>query len=163
MKKNKNKFIIIIISVLVVLFLILSSFVTIFYQHEIFFFDDLDSFSELNEYVVDDLNEKNDKYLKDIEFDNSYLKKISYNKKEYYVYAYVFYDIEDAKQYFKNATGKTSNEKWNFSSSSNIIFASNYISFYENCVFRIEGKNYFEFQKMLNFIAEIAPLNNDVI
>lgn len=115
-------------------------------------FTDIDDFKKLEEYSVEDINLEDDKMPKGILPDVSFLKVISFNGHNYKVYAYEFSDSESAREYFNKCTGKTTDAKSNYSMTTNYLFASDYIAFHENFLYRIEGGNYKDFAETVNFI-----------
>lgn len=122
-------------------------------------FTNIDDFDNLDQYVTKVMSTNDDKHINDLVFETSYIKKISYMGDTYAVYAYVFYEAEDAISYFKNATGKTTNSEWNYSMTTNYLFGSDYIVQYNRCVYRVEGGYYPNFAKAINFINESFSIN----
>ena len=59
-----------------------------------------------------------DTYLKSMQYASFYAGKYVSEELDFEIYAYQFNDVNDAKEYFKNATGKTINTDSSFSSSS---------------------------------------------
>jgi len=118
------------------------------------FFSDIVKFNKLEGFVKHGIDPDTDKYLGDIDYVDSYTKSVVYNGDTYNVYAYTFKDIESAKRYFENCTGKDTKGNWNYSCSSNYLFSSRYIAFCDNCLYRVEGNGYRKFVKAINYINE---------
>lgn len=116
------------------------------------FFSNIDEFSHLEQCDSEEIIEEDD-YLRNSELLDSYTRRIEYKGKEYVVYAYVFVDVEDLREYFDKYTGKRTKSEWNFSSSSNYFFRSSFIAYHQNCLYRIEGGNYSDFVEAVNFIT----------
>lgn len=69
-----------------------------------------------------------DKKLKGVSYESFFAAKYSSDEMEFEIFAYVFFDSQSASDYFKNVTGKKSNNDKNFSSSIGI-------SKFRKCVF----------------------------
>lgn len=122
-------------------------------------FTNIDDFKKLDEYSVKDINLEDDKMLKDIHPAAFYLNEISFNGHNYKVYAYEFSDLEFAREYFYKCTGKKTDAKANYSMTTNYLFSSDYIAYYENFLYRIEGGNYKAFSETVNFINNSFPID----
>ena len=70
-----------------------------------------------------------------------------------------FSEPKDALTYFNNSTGKKSESIRNYSMSTNYLFSSDYIVQNGNCVYRIEGGNYKNFVKAVNYINESLKID----
>ncbi len=160
MWKNKKKIILICVVIIVLIALIAVGIMGIVTSQSlnIRFFTDINSFTKLNEFAVSELELTDDKYLENNKIVYSYTKEILYNGERYAVYAYVFQNESSAMEYFEKCTGKKADLKWNFSSSSNYISRSEYVAYYENCLYRIEGGGYRAFINAVNFINESFPI-----
>lgn len=117
-------------------------------------FTDISDFSAIEQYEVDEIKISDDKLPDNIQPKASYVTSIMYNGRQYSVFAYVFDDTEDASIYFKLCTGKKSDLNYNFSLSTNYLFSSKYIAYYDNCLYRIEGGSYKDFVDSVNFINQ---------
>ena len=85
---------------------------------------------------------KTDAYLDGLEVSESYCKKLLYKGKQVSLYAYVFAEESDAREYFQKFTGKnTKNAIYNFSWTSGLFSASNFIAYNGNCLYRLYSKN----------------------
>lgn len=73
-------------------------------EYNVNYFDKIEDFSKLDDYVISEI--QNDKYQKNIEAEESYLKKIKYDNKIYIVRAYIFEDTESSQTYFERYTKK---------------------------------------------------------
>lgn len=154
--KKQNRFLILLILILLGVFLV--SFIigsVIFHLNPISvrFFADIEKFEKLNDIVTKDIPLSEDKKLEDLKVISSYTKEIKYNGQKYKVYAYVFESAEMAASYFKKATGKKTKGKYNFTCSTNHYFGSEIIAFNENCLYLIEGGDYLNFSKVVNYIC----------
>ena len=74
--------------------------ITRFYDHRIF--SDLTELQKLEEYCISEIEEDN--IIESADF-NGYCHKICWNENEYDVYAYVFAETDDTKEYVKALTG----------------------------------------------------------
>ena len=62
-----------------------------------------------------------DRNLKSLEYDYFYAAKIESDEIDFEIFAYTFKNSDDAKQYFKNETGKTIQDSDSFSGASNMV------------------------------------------
>mgnify|MGYP000046454285 CR=1 FL=1 len=156
--KPQKRIIIVLILVIIIFMIIGIVGITISGTLNHRFFTDIDNFSRLDEYAVKNIELSDDKYLGELEVVSYYTKVILYNGKEYLVFAYVFPDVDSTITYFKKCTGVSSEINWNFHSSSNYFTYSEYIAYYECCLYRIEGGSYKEFVDAVNFINKLFPI-----
>ena len=161
MKHNKKLISIIAITLAVIIILIIIGTVVVVSAGSIEyrFFTDINSFKKLDEYSTNKIDLSNDNELKELEVVFYYAEEISYEGKNYSIMAYVFADNTSASTYFKKCTGKESVNNWNFSLKSNLFFHSEYIAFYDNCLYRVIGGNYKSFVEVVNFISESFPID----
>lgn len=120
-------------------------------------FTDISNFSAIEQYEVAEIKISDDKLPDNIQPKKSYVTSIMYKGRQYSIFAYVFDDTETANSYFKLCTGKKSNLNYNFSMSTNYLFSSQYIAYYDNCLYRIEGGSYKDFVDAVNFINQSFP------
>lgn len=159
--KSRGKVIIICTVVIVIVLSVIGIMgIMTFQSLNIRFFEDIESFSKLDEYVVRELELADDKYLGNLSVTSYYAKEISYNGEKYSVFAYVFSNNEASFEYFKKCTGKKTDLDWNYSSSSNFT-SSRYLAYYGNCLYRIEGGSIRAFVEAVNFINETFPIGYD--
>ncbi len=114
-------------------------------------FSDISSMDILNEYVTEEIKE--DKYLGDISPLESFTKKVKYNKKSVYVYAYVFEDASQCEQYVRNRKMSYYDEE-SYHLSGNIFFSTKYIVYSNNKVLFIDGPGQTAFYEFLNFVQQ---------
>ena len=77
-KKNKS-FCILVIVIILIVFVGVISLVFDKNEYNVNYFDKIEDFSKLDDYVISEI--QNDKYQKNIEAEESYLKKIKYDNK----------------------------------------------------------------------------------
>lgn len=117
-------------------------------------FEDISECEFLNEYKLENKTLK-DRYIKDIEYTDSFVCKCEYEGIRFDFYAYECEDAQGAAEYIARGTGKKvmPELETNFLSSSNLVFSSSLIAVYGNNVYRLEtgdGKDYVEIKKLLN-------------
>jgi len=117
-------------------------------------FASIEEFQKLDQYAKEEFSIEKDKVLSGIIPESYYIKSILFDGNLYTVYAYVFSESKDALTYFNNFTGKKSESARDYSMSTNYLFSSDYIVKNDNCVYRIEGGNYKNFVKAVNYINE---------
>ena len=122
-------------------------------------FASIEEFQKLDQYAKEEFSIEKDKVLSGIIPESYYIKSILYDGNLYTVYAYVFPESKDALTYFNNFTGKKSESARDYSMSTNYLFSSDYIVKNENCVYRIEGGNYKNFVKAVNYINETFEID----
>lgn len=122
-------------------------------------FASIEEFQKLDQYSKEEFSIEKDKVLSGIIPESYYIKSILYDGNLYTVYAYVFSESKDALTYFNNFTGKKSESARDYSMSTNYLFSSDYIVKNENCVYRIEGGNYKNFVKAVNYINETFEID----
>lgn len=152
MNQKRLKSILILFIVFVVAFFIyaLSTADDILAQEHLMF-SDISSMDILNEYVTEEIKE--DKYLGDISPLENFTKKVKYNKKSFYVYAYVFEDASQCEQYVRNRKMSYFDEE-SYHLSGNIFFSTNYIVYSKNKVLFIDGPGQTAFYEFLNFVQQ---------
>jgi len=93
-----------------------------------------------------------DKYLKDMKPINSYLGEIEFQGKDFTFFVYEFSSVIDAKQYFKNITGKNIDRDSGFSESGNYYFSNRTIVYKDNKAYYIRGGYYKDYIRLIKFI-----------
>lgn len=79
----------------------------------------------------------------------SFACEFQYEGVSYKIFSYVFADIDDAKVYFRNHTGKSAESlSENFSLSSNTYFSTEFISYKDCNAWYIAGGSLTQFNKM---------------
>ena len=164
LKKNKS-FCILVIVIILIVFVGVISLVFDKNEYNVNYFDKIEDFSKLDDYVISEI--QNDKYQKNIEVEESYLKKIKYDNKIYIVRAYIFEDTESSQTYFERYTKKKCDSKSNYYWYSN-PFKSYFIAYNENCLYCVEGgysrRAFIEFVSFLNSTFPIkADFDGSVI
>lgn len=122
-------------------------------------FASIEEFQKLDQYATEAFSIEKDKVLSGIIPESYYIKSILFDGDLYTVYAYVFSEPKDALTYFNNFTGKKSESARDYSMSTNYLFSSDYIVQNGNCVYRIEGGNYKDFVKAVNYINETFEID----
>jgi len=122
-------------------------------------FASIEEFQKLDQYAKEEFSIEKDKVLSGIIPESYYIKSILFDGNLYTVYAYVFSESKDALTYFNNFTGKKSESARDYSMSTNYLFSSDYIVKNDNCVYRIEGGNYKNFVKAVNYINETFEID----
>ena len=120
-------------------------------EHQHKMFNDIDSLSILSKYQADEIKE--DKYLSNLEPIDSFTYKIKWNKNIFYIYAYVFEDDLQCKQYISNRKiPYYGNEGYHLSG--NIFFSNEYIVYSNNKLLYIEGPGEDSLMEFLDFVGQ---------
>lgn len=90
--------------------------------YEFYIFSDISECEGITEHKHDDAEitiyeAPDDKYLKDLEYVKFFACDYSSSELEFEIFAYEFDSSEDAKEYFKNVTGKSNQPDKSFSTS----------------------------------------------
>lgn len=108
----------------------------------------------LRAYVVD-TPPAEDKNVAGLDVVERYCTEIKYGGEHYTIYAYVLADTDAAKTYFERETGKDSaSMDSNFTESSNLLFKTEYVAFFENRIIYIEGTRYTQFSQLRDYLFE---------
>ena len=118
-------------------------------------FEDIAVCSQLDEFKIE--GELKDKKLKKLEYEECYIAKCQYDGVKFKIYAYEFYNENDARQYFINVKGSTADGNKDYLSSSN-SFSSQLTARYNNNVYRIETGNANNHIKVIKLINSIFPI-----
>lgn len=101
-------------------------------------YDSIQELSKLDQCRIQEYTSADDRDTSGLEITGQYSGVFSYNGNSYEVFAYVFPNNETAQTYFERATGRHTRESWNYSCSGN-GFSTQYIVYYKNCTYRVEG------------------------
>lgn len=150
-QKRLKRIIILFIAFIVAFFVYALSTADDVLSQEHLMFSDISSLDILNEYVTEEIKE--DKYLGDLSPLESFTKKIRYNKKSFYVYAYVFEDASQCEEYVRNRKMSYYDEE-SYHSRGNILTQTSYIVYSNNKVLFIDGPGQKAFYEFLNFVQQ---------
>lgn len=153
MKKTNNKFAVLIVFIVFIIIFFVFSFSALSNdtdrQHKIF--SDIEALSILAPYETEKI--EGDKYLGDLVPIESFNYRIKWEKKDFYVYAYVFEDDLQCMQYIKNINiPYYDNESWHLSG--NVFFSSKYIVYSNNKVLYIDGPDEDTLMAFLDYIGQ---------
>lgn len=96
-----------------------------------------------------------DNGLADLKPTKSFACEFQYEGVSYKIFSYVFADIDDAKVYFRNHTGKSAESlSENFSLSSNTYFSTEFTSYKDCNAWHIVGGSLTQFNKMYESLLE---------
>ena len=118
-------------------------------------FEDISVCSAFDQYVVD--AKVSDKYIKYIEFVDSYVRKLNYEGREFTLYAYEFENADFSKQYWYNVKGQSIEQDIYYRSSTN-TFGSELTVVYNNSAYRIKAgstQEFIEVKKLINSVFTI--------
>lgn len=97
-----------------------------------------------------------DNGLGDLKPTKSFACEFQYEGVSYKIFSYVFADIDDAKVYFRNHTGKSAESlSENFSLSSNTYFSTEFTSYKDCNAWHIVGGSLTQFNKMYESLLEV--------
>ena len=151
------------VSIIVIILIILVGLVILVFDkndYSINYFEKIEEFSKLDNYAVDEI--QNDKHIKNIKIEESYLKKIKYDNKTYVVRAYIFEDTESSQTYFERYTKIESDSKSRYYWYSN-PFKSYLIAYNNNCLYCVEGGyNRNAFVEFVNYLNSSFPIKADI-
>lgn len=116
-------------------------------------YDSLQELCKLDEYCVEKYSLKNDPDVADIKVNDWYSGSFAYDGCTYKVFAYEFPDSGAAQTYFETVTGKHTQETWNYSCSGNSFFYTQFIVYYENRAYRVEGTSQKNCVDFINWLS----------
>lgn len=149
-------------SYLKTVFIIFVTFIVLFFvfsfyslskpsEHQHKMFSDIESLNILSPYATKEIEE--DEYLGTLSPTDSFTYKIKWDKKVFYVYAYVFENDSQCMQYIKNRKiPYYDNESYHLSG--NIFFTSKYIVYSNNKLLYIDGPDEDSLMDFLDFIGQ---------
>ena len=114
-------------------------------------FADLYEFNKIESYVVEEIDSTTDKRLNALDYVDSYCRKISYDGKEYRLYAYVFETEQDAANYCDLQI--LSSKHYNYKYGGNVLFDNTCKVYSNNCAYVIEGGNHIDFVQFYSFLT----------
>ena len=113
-------------------------------------FATMEELSHIDSYAVKDIDCKNDKWLKEKQYEEKYTKQILYNGNTFDLYAYKFKDPLDAQRYCINSTKNSDLYKaYSFSYNETCLWA-----YYHEYAYSVRGDNYNSFAEFYNFLVK---------
>lgn len=123
-------------------------------------FTDISEFNVLDAYAVDS-SAKEDRYLGNLQPEESYVKTVNYCGESFDVYAYVFETDDDAFAYYEQVSGvKTSIQDscYYFLGIRNMRDIK-YIFYYKNYAYLITGSDYVKTAEFINWLTADFPID----
>lgn len=158
MKKQINtnkrlKTIILISMIFIISYFIVAIFSTNEHaRHQYRMFSDIESMDILLPYIVENIEE--DKYLQDIKPVKKFCNKIKWQNNTYDVYAYVFFNSNECREYVNNRTKRNIEKEKSFLMYGNIFFSTEYVIYNENSLLFINGTSANTMYEFLDFIEQ---------
>ncbi len=118
-------------------------------------FSDIHHFNALNSYILE--GELSDSKIKTLTPEASYVHYVKYDEKEFQIFAYTFSNLEETISYFNNCTGKSPILESSFRLSS-YGFHSSFITYYDCCVYRVEGGSPQSVAEFVEFFSSFFDL-----
>lgn len=151
-RKNKRFFIIsaILVVIICIMPLIMSVINTSRSPLNYRTFATMKELSHIDSYAVKELDCKNDRYLREKQYEEKYTKQILYNGNTFELYAYKFKDPIDAQRYCLDSNRINDIDKsYRFSYNEPCFRA-----FYHEYAYSVRGDNYNSFAEFYNFLVK---------
>lgn len=160
MKRNRRRWLFIIVGIVLIILVLFGMLEVIPKINNsptnVYMFTDIRSFLKLDPYAISDAR---DAKIGGLQYSDSYCKEVSFDGEQFNVYAYVFENVTDAQAYFAKQTGKDTDRLWSFTTSSNYFFHTDYISYCQNYLYRVEGGSYLSTTAFINWLNADFPID----
>ena len=159
--KSRKSLTIILIAAIALVILIVAVTLIDFFTHLVHsrMYTNLDQFSKLDEYVVEDL--PIERLAETKALSGRYCKLVRWEEHEYTVYAYLFEKAEDAEDYYYARISKGKKPQSTtagFKCWSNYFFTTHCVAWYGTGVYAISGGGYHNTSAFLNWLTEDFPV-----